>query len=116
MTDKIIESLLLLSVGMTSVILVLLFFALLISLGKWVDEKINQLRINLYSKKIENIPQPDEINDELIAVITTAAMLTYRKHIKIRKIKFLDHSSQPTWAVTGRLNIMGSHLITKRKS
>ncbi len=116
MYDKIVEGLLLLTVGMTSVICVLLFFALLIQFGKWVDEKINQLKIKLYSKKIEDVQRADDINDEIIAVITTAAMLTYKKHVKIRKIKFLDHASQPTWAVTGRLNIMGSHLITKRKS
>lgn len=115
MIEKIIESLLLLVVGMSSVIIVLLVFALLIQAGKLIDEKINQLRISRYSRKIENAPATEEINDELIAVITAAIMLTYRKNIRVRKIRFLDHTSQPTWAVTGRLNVMASHLITKRK-
>jgi sodium pump decarboxylase gamma subunit len=115
MADKIIESLLLLVVGMSCVIIVLFFLSFIIYTGKWIDETINQLRIHIYSKKIESGPAVDEINDELIAVLTAAVMTTYRKNIRIRKVKFLDHTSQPTWAVTGRLNVMASHLITKRK-
>ncbi len=115
MFDKIIESLLLLVVGMSSVIVVLLLFAFIIHAGKLIDEKINQIRISRYSRKIDSKPETEEINDELIAVITAAVMTTYRKNIRVKKIRFLDHTSQHTWAVTGRLNVMASHLITKRK-
>lgn len=116
MTEKIYEALLLMLIGMSSVILVLVMMAVLIQVGKWLDETINAIRIRRYSAKIEKQISGDDLNDEIIAVITAAVMTTYRKKIRVRKIRFLDHSTQPTWAITGRLNIMGSHLITKRKS
>ncbi len=115
MIEKVIEALLLMAVGMTSVIVILFLMALFIAAGKWLDEKINAYRIRRYATKIEKKGIPDELNDEIVAVITAAVMTTYRKKIRVRKIRFLDHTTQPTWAITGRLNIMGSHLITKRK-
>ena len=116
MLERLNEALLVMLIGMTSVILTLLLMALLIQAGKWLDEKINAVRIRRYSAKIEKQTTGDELNDEIVAVITAAVITTYRKKIRVRKIRFLDHTTQPTWAITGRLNIMGSHLITKRKS
>ena len=104
---------LLLLAGMAGVFVSLSGLAGMIWLIKAFDEKINTLRILTYSKKVE--VQPDEVNDELVAVISAAAFNTLKKPIVIRKIHFLDNRSGDAWAVTGRLNIMASRPIRKRK-
>jgi Na+-transporting methylmalonyl-CoA/oxaloacetate decarboxylase gamma subunit len=113
MIEKLIEALLLLAAGLTVVFTALSALAGMIWLIKAVDEKINTLRILTYSKKTE--VEPDEVNDELVAVISAAAFSVMKKPIVIRKIHFLDNRSGDAWAVTGRLNIMASRPIRKRK-
>lgn len=113
MTEKLLEASLVLVAGMTGVFASLSLLAGMIWLIKAVDEKINTLRIRLYSKKVE--VQPEEIHDELAAVISAAVFSTLKKPVIIRKIRFLDNRFEDAWAVTGRLNIMASRPIRKRK-
>lgn len=113
MIDRLLEALLVLGVGLAGVFTCLSGLAFMIWLIKSVDETINNLRIRLYSKKLE--VQPDTIHDELVAVITAAVYSTFKKQVTIRKIRFLDNRSGDAWAVTGRLNIMASRPIRKRK-
>ncbi|NUM81265.1 hypothetical protein HUU42_10705 [bacterium] len=115
MIDKLIESVLLLIVGMGGVLISLSAFASMIWLFKVLDEKFNAYRIRHYSETIEIKPGEDELNDELVAVIAAAATAMMKKPIVIKKIHFLDQAAGTNWAVTGRLNIMASHLISKRK-
>lgn len=113
MTEKLLEALLVLVVGLVVVFISLGLLAGMIWLIKAVDEKINALRIRLYSKKVET--EPEEIHDELAAVISAAVFSIMKKPVIIRKIHFLDNRSGDAWAVTGRLNIMASRPIRKRK-
>jgi hypothetical protein len=56
---------------------------------------------------------PDE---ETIAVLAAAAAVMLKRPVSIRRVRFLKPSVEPAWAVTGRLNIMASHAISRRKS
>jgi sodium pump decarboxylase gamma subunit len=117
MGQDIIESVLLLVVGMAAVFSALLLLAGMIRLLEWVDRCINTTRIRKYSEKVEAHKVDDEINDEIVAVISAAVAATLRPPVRIRKIRFLTGGpSDPAWAVTGRLNIMASHAISRRKS
>ncbi len=113
MLEKLSESLLLLIVGIIGVFVSLSLLAAMIWLIKAADEKINALRILSDARKAEI--QPEEIHDELIAVISAAAFSAIKKPVVIRKIRFLDNRSGDAWAVTGRLNVMASRPIRKRK-
>ncbi|MBX7152104.1 hypothetical protein K1X84_10715 [bacterium] len=115
MVEKLLESVLLLFVGMGGVLISLSGFAAMIWLFKILDEKFNTYRIRHYSETLESTPSEDEPNDELVAVITATAVAILKKPVVIRKIHFLNRSAGSSWAVTGRLNIMASHLISKRK-
>ncbi|MBL7993865.1 OadG family protein [bacterium] len=113
MTEKLLEASLLLVAGMTAVFVSLSGLALMIWLIKSADEKVNALRIRWYAKKVE--VKPEEVHDELAAVISAAVFTVLRKPVTIRKIRFLDNRGEDAWAVTGRLNIMASRPIRKRK-
>lgn len=117
MEQRIVESLLLLVAGMTSVFTALLLLAGMIRLLEWTDRTLNTKRIKKYSEKVETHKVDDELNDEIVAVISAAVAAMLRPPVRIRRIRFLtDAASDPAWAVTGRLNIMASHAIAKRKS
>ncbi len=116
MTDPIVEALLLLVVGMASVFAALFLLAGMIRFLEWADSRINTIRIRKYADKVETHQVDDDVNDEIVAVITAAIAATIRKPVVVRKIRFLESGAEPAWAVTGRLNIMASHAITKRKS
>jgi sodium pump decarboxylase gamma subunit len=117
MEQRIVESLLLLVAGMTSVFTALLLLAGMIRLLEWTDRTLNTKRIKKYSEKVETHKVDDELNDEIVAVIAAAVAATLRPPVRIRRIRFLTGGgSDPAWAVTGRLNIMASHAIAKRKS
>jgi hypothetical protein len=49
-------------------------------------------------------------------VVTAAAVATLKKPVAIRRMRLFDSREAGAWAVTGRLNIMASHAIAKRKS
>ncbi len=117
MEQRIIESFLLLIAGMVSVFSALLLLAGTIRLLEWTDRTLNTKRIKKYSEKVETHKVDDELNDEIVAVISAAVAAMLRPPVRIRQIRFLtEGASDQSWAVTGRLNIMASHAIARRKS
>ena len=57
----------------------------------------------------------DAIDDETSVIITAAVSEALQKSIRVRRIQFLHGDGASAWSVTGRLGLMGSHLITRRK-
>jgi len=114
MIDRLFESLLLLLLGMGGVFCSLLLLAFMIHVLRTVDERLNRRRIDQYARTLET-QDPDQINDELAAVIAAAAASTFRRPIAIRRIRLFESRDAGPWEVTGRLNIMASHAIAKRK-
>lgn len=116
MYEQILESVLLLVVGMGGVFASLLLLAGIIWLFKFTDERFNAWRIRTYAQKVEANPEEDGINDEVAAVIAAAVTAALKRPVVIRRMRFLGPAPDASWAVTGRVNIMASHLISKRKS
>ena len=115
MFENLGESVVLLAVGVTGVFVCLLLLALMIWAFRTADEWLNKKRIQKYSERVESHLADEDINDELVAVLSAAASSILKKHIKVRRIHFLGDTEGTSWASTGRLNIMASHLIPKRK-
>lgn len=115
MEERLLESILLLIVGMTGVFSSLIVLAALIWLIRQTDEALNRWRILDYSRKLEQQKVDSDVNDELVAVLAAAAATTMSKPVFVRRIRFLDREVTPSWAVTGRVNIMASHSIQKGK-
>jgi len=113
--EQFVETLLLLVVGMAVTLTALSFLAGMIWAMKWADEKLNARKIRTYAQKVETHQVDDEVNDEVVAVIAAAATAAIRKRVTIKRITFLSPGPGQAWAVTGRLNIMASHAIAKRK-
>lgn len=117
MGERLIESLLVLALGMTGVFSSLILLAAMIQVLKVVDERLNRRRIEQYAREIETKSAgAEELNDEIVAVVTAAAVATLKKPVAIRRMRLFDSREAGAWAVTGRLNIMASHAIPKRKS
>jgi sodium pump decarboxylase gamma subunit len=116
MADKMLESMLLLAVGMGGVFASLLILAGMIWLFKYADEQFNAWRIRTYAQKVEANPEGDGINDEVAAVIAAAVVAALKRPVIIRRMRFLGPAPDASWAVAGRVNIMASHSIAKRKS
>ena len=116
MMDLMLEASLILVVGMGVVFLSLLLFAGLIVALRASDERFNLFRIRRYTARVEAKPGQEDVNDELVAVLTAAAAVAIRKPVRIRRMRFLDGAATGAWTSTGRLNIMASHAIPKRKS
>jgi Na+-transporting methylmalonyl-CoA/oxaloacetate decarboxylase gamma subunit len=115
MIDNLLESLLLLVVGMIGVMVSLLFLAAMIGAFKVVDEWLNSWKIRRYAEKVAvSLPQ-DELSDELAAVLAAAATTTLKRPVRIRRVRLFDAYAGGAWASTGRLNIMASHHIARRK-
>lgn len=115
--EILLESLLIMLVGMTGVFISLVLLAGMIWSFRWMDEELNKRRIRKYAQKVELQQVEDEINDELVAVLSAAAATALRKSVVVRKVQFLNQkSNSASWAVTGRLNVMASHAISKRKT
>jgi sodium pump decarboxylase gamma subunit len=114
--DYVLEGALLLLAGMLVTFLALGLLAGMIRVMNILDERFNAFRIRRYSKKVEAATTEEDINDEFIAVITAAVESTLRRPVVIRRIRLFGSAQGPAWAVTGRLNIMASHAISKRKS
>ncbi len=114
--DRILYSLELTVVGMSSVFIVLIFFACLIWLMKYIDARITE---NKTKKSTVGFKTAPEINyDEegaLIAAITAAIHMSIDKKARIKNIQFLGQQNQEgNWAAAGRLNVMSSHNLNKR--
>ena len=116
MLENLVESGLLLVVGLVGVFAVLLLMAGMIWALKSSDEWLNRLRIRKYAQKVETKQVEEDINDEIVAVLAAAATTVLKKPLRIRKVRFLGTQEGEAWAVTGRLNVMASHQISKRKS
>ena len=114
--DNITESLLLLVVGMSVTLVVLSALAGLIWFLKNADEWLNSRRIKNYATKVDTHKVDVDLNDEIVAVLAASATVMLKRPISIRRVRFLEPSAEPAWAVTGRLNIMASHAISRRKS
>ncbi len=109
------ESLLVLVVGMAVTLTALSSLAGMIWAMKWADEKLNTRKIRTYAQKVEMRQVDDEVNDEVVAVIVAAATAVLKRRVTMKRITFLSPGPGQAWAVTGRLNIMASHAIAKRK-
>jgi sodium pump decarboxylase gamma subunit len=116
MDANFVQSLLLLVVGMAVTFVVLSLLAGMIWLFKAVDEKINRRRISRYAERVESHKIEDEVNDEVVAVISAAVAAIMKSSVTIRRIHFLQSPEPAAWASSGRLSIMASHAISKRKT
>jgi sodium pump decarboxylase gamma subunit len=113
---NLLEAALLLVAGLTVTFTALGLLAGMIQVMNLLDERFNAFRIRRYSEKVETREVEEEINDELVAVITAAVESTLKRPVVIRRIRLFGGVEDPAWAVTGRLNIMASHAISKRRS
>jgi sodium pump decarboxylase gamma subunit len=114
--DNFSQSLQLLVIGMSVTLAVLAGLACLIWLFKAVDERLNARRIKSYAEKVETHKVDVDLNDEVVAVLAAAATVMLKRQVSVRRVRFLVPAAEPAWAVTGRLNIMASHAISRRKS
>jgi sodium pump decarboxylase gamma subunit len=108
------DALLVLLVGMAAVFACLSVLALLIWVVRSADETLNARKIRSYAATVPGLPE-EEINDELVAVITAAAVAAVKRPLEIRRMRFLGPEGGRTWAATGRLNIMGSHAVQRKR-
>lgn len=113
--DNLYEAALILVVGMGGVFASLTFLAGMIWCFKFADEYMNNRKIHEYSKKIESTEETEEVNDELIAVLSAAVESTLQKSVVIRKIQFLGGKNTTAWRSSGRSAQMRSHQINIRK-
>lgn len=114
--ENLLQSLVLLAVGMGGVFAALLLLAGMIWLLRAADEQLNRRRIRQYAKSVEAETGVEELNDEIVAVLSAAAVAAMRRSVRIRRVRFLTAGREGAWAVTGRLNVMASHQISRRKS
>ena len=110
------QSLILLVVGMGGVFAALLLLAGMIWLLKWADEFANGLRIRRYAREAESAAEEEGLNDEIVAVLTAAATAAARRRVRVKTVRFLAPLTAGAWSSSGRLNIMASHQISRRKS
>lgn len=116
MSEKLIEALLLMVVGMAGVFASLLLLAAMIFGFRWWDETSNARKIRKYATKLAEEPaQQDELNDELIAVLSAAVESTFGKGVVIRRIALFGKPGSNAWKSHGRQTIMSSHTINQRK-
>ncbi|MDT3737990.1 MAG: OadG family protein [Candidatus Kapabacteria bacterium] len=114
--DRILYALELTVVGMSSVFLILIFFACLIWFMKYIDAVITKTKTKKSKIGLQPIPEISiDDDDELIAVITAAIQMTISNKASIKNIQFLGQQNQEgNWAAAGRLNVMSSHNLNKR--
>jgi Na+-transporting methylmalonyl-CoA/oxaloacetate decarboxylase gamma subunit len=116
MAEMLLQATLILLVGLVVVFSSLLLFAGTILLLRALDERFNLFRIRRYTARVEASPLAQDMNDELVAVLTAAAVAALRRPVRIRRMRFLESGTAGAWTSTGRLNIMASHAISRRKS
>lgn len=114
MTDALLESVLLLVVGMGVVLISLTLLAWMIGGIKFVDEKLNLRRIRTYAERVAPTLPEDDVSDEVAAVIAAAVATTFRKKAVVRRIRVFSPGG--AWSSTGRINIMASHHFGKRRT
>jgi Na+-transporting methylmalonyl-CoA/oxaloacetate decarboxylase gamma subunit len=114
MLAPVTDTLLVVLVGMASVFASLSLLALLIWAVRSADEALNARRIRSYAATVSELPE-EEINDELVAVVAAAAMAAIKQPLEVRRMRFLGPETGRTWAATGRLTIMGSHAVQRKR-
>lgn len=109
------EALILLLIGMSGVFAVLTFFYLLILIVNKINYAFNQRKASkkLNPESISNT-NSDEIDPEIIAVISAAVLVALKSQVKIKSIKFLKEPDDTSWARIGRLSLIESHNINVR--
>jgi hypothetical protein len=70
-----------------------------------------------------NTPRPatprhesGEITEEVIAVLTAAAAAMLDDAVRVRRVRMFTGESGNAWTSVGRLNIMASHSLARRKT
>jgi hypothetical protein len=56
----------------------------------------------------------DELNDEIIAVITAAVIMEFKEPVSLKSVKLFDRNTGAAWLTSGRFSIMTSHTISRR--
>lgn len=103
--DNFSQSLQLLVIGMSVTLVVLSVVAFFVI-----------RRIKSHADTVNTHHGDADLNDETVAVLAAAATVMLKRPVSIRRVRFLTPAAEPTWAVVGRLNIMASHAISRRKS
>ena len=57
----------------------------------------------------------EQEEEELVAVLAAAASVALRRRVKVRSVQRVAPGSGNAWAAAGRLSIMASHAIDRRK-
>ena len=115
MLERILYSLELTVVGMSSVFAVLIFFAGIIWLMKFIDAKVTENKINKSDKKLGAVLESIDDERKIVAAIIAAINAATGKKAKIKQIQFLGHQHQEgKWSAAGRSNVMSSHNLNKR--
>ena len=109
MQELLLESGLLLVVGISAVFTSLLMLAGMIWLFKAADEALNAKRVRKYAVKVENKGIDPDHNDEIVAVISAAVIAAIQRPVQVRHIRFLGEQGEDQWASAGRSTIMSSH-------
>lgn len=111
------EALILMFIGMISVFAVLSFFYVLIVIINKINKHLNirkaSKKLNI-DTKTSAVPNTDEINPEIIAVISAAILVALKSKVEIKSIKFLKEPDDTSWSRIGRLSLIESHHINVR--
>lgn len=116
MSPTLIEAMGILLIGMGGVFAALGFFYLLILFMNRLNARTNKKKVE---KKLhptmEGITNanPDDIDSEILAVISAAIFATIQEKVKIKTIKFLTQPDDTSWSRIGRLSLIESHIIKK---
>ncbi len=117
MWEKLIEALEVLVIGMGGVFTSLIFFYLLIVLLKKIDGMIQAKESKTLEiatnqrKEAEDLSRINEIDNELIAVISAAAYSIVRKPVRVKTISFLGNKDDSTWSQIGKIDVISSHNV-----
>lgn len=58
--------------------------------------------------------EAQELNDEIIAVITAAVVTAFKKPVSLKNVKLFERNAGQHWLTSGRFTIMTSHTISRR--
>lgn len=125
-TDALIESFWLLLVGMGGVFAALLLLAAVFAALSALDRRLTRWRVRraaaraAAAKPAERFgarEQPEEADDDeaLIVVLAAAASVALQRRVAVRAVQLLGPSTSNPWASAGRLTIMASRTISRRK-
>ncbi|MBK6846323.1 MAG: OadG family protein [Proteobacteria bacterium] len=121
-TDALIESMWLLLVGMGGVFAALLLFAGLFATLSALDRRLTRWRARRAAEPAAAAnpgaqlggDEPREA-EELVAVLAAAASVALRRRVRVRTVQRLAPGTGNPWATAGRLTIMASHAMDRRK-